>query len=248
MITTIRLISEFVVKGSMLDLEILKSNIAMAIRMLTAEGIMDFNGHLSYRLPGTNRVLINPRKISRTELRAPDIITIDLDSKLVEGDLEPPSENPIHTRIYAARSEVFSIAHVHPQYATVFSIAGRPLLPVFTTGSILPRAGAPVYDDPDLIRTRAQGDAVAQALGNERVVLLRGHGAVIVAEDIESCFNACVWLEENAKKQLWAAALGAPRVFSDDEIARVRASMCKPEVIRKTWDYYVAKGRASGVL
>lgn len=167
----------------MLDLEILKSNIAVAIRMLTAEGIMDFNGHLSYRLPGTNRVLINPRKISRTELRAPDIITIDLDSKLVEGDLEPPSENPIHTRIYAARSEVFSVAHVHPQYATVFSIAGRPLVPVFTTGSILPREGAPVYDDPDLIRTRAQGDALASSPASARATSGKCAGAVSTASE-----------------------------------------------------------------
>jgi L-fuculose-phosphate aldolase len=232
----------------MSDLAVLKTNLALAIRMLTAEAIMDFNGHLSYRIPGTDRVLINPRKIARTALRAQDIITIDLDGKLIEGDLEPVSENPIHTRVYAARPDVFCVAHIHPQYATVFSIAQKPLVPVFTTGSFLPRAGAPVYDDPDLIRTRAQGDAVAQTLGAESVVLLRGHGAVVVASDIECCFNACIWLEENAKKLLWASAIGVPRVFSDDEIKRVRASMLTPEVIRKTWDYYIAKYRASGVL
>ncbi len=80
------------------------------------------------------------------------------------------------------------------------------------------------------------------------MVLLRGHGAVVVGEDIISCFNSCIWLEENAKKQLWAASLGTPRVFSDDEIKRVCASMLEPKVIRKTWDYYVAKGHANGVL
>ncbi len=229
------------------DIETLKSDLATAIRLLTAESIMDFNGHLSYRLPGTDHILINPRKVARTALRAEDIITIDLDGRSIAGG-EPPSESPIHTRVYAARPDVFSVAHIHPQYATVFGIAGKSLVPVFTAGCILPREGAPVYDDPDLIRTRAQGDAVAKTFGDARVVLLRGHGAVVVGEDIVSCFNACIWLEENAKKQLWAASLGTPRVFSDDELARVRASLLKPEVIRKTWDYYVAKGRASGVL
>lgn len=229
------------------DLESLKTNLATAIRLLTAEGIMDFNGHLSYRLPGTDHLLINARAIARTALRAEDIVTIDLEGRAVAGG-EPPSESPIHTQIYRARPDVLSVAHIHPQYATVFGIAEKPLMPVFTCGCMFPREGVPLYADPDLIRTLAQGDALAKSLGNARAALMRGHGAVVVSEDILSCFNLCIWLEENAKKQLWAASLGAPRVFTDDEIKRVRASMWRPEVIRKTWDYYVAKGRASGVL
>lgn len=231
----------------MTDLDALRSDLADAVRLLTAEGIMDFNGHLSCRLPGSDQILINPRKTARTGLRAQDIVTMDMEGRSIAG-AEPPSERMIHTRVYAARPDVFSVAHIHPQYATVFGIAGRPLVPVFTTGCILPSQGVPVYDDPDLIRSREQGDAVAQKLSDSRVVLLRGHGAVVVGEDLVSCFNACIWLEENAKKQLWAELLGSPRVFSDDELTRVRASMLKPEVIRKTWDYYVARGRASGTL
>jgi len=231
----------------MSDLETIKADLVTAIRLLTAEGIMDFNGHLSFRLPGTNQVLINSRKASRAGLQVQDISTIDLDGRVIAGD-EPPSESPIHTRIYCARPDVFSVAHIHPQYATVFSIAEKPLMPVFTLGCMFPREGIPLYADPDLIRTNAQGDAVAKSLGDARAVLLRGHGAVVASEDIISCFNLCIWLEENARKQLWTSQLGTPHVFTDDELNRVRASMWQPSVIRKTWDYYVAKGRASGVL
>lgn len=229
------------------DLETLKSDLVTAIRLLTAEGLMDFNGHMSYRLPGTDQVLINSRQASRAGLRVEDIVTIDLEARAIAGG-EPPSESPIHTRVYLARPDMFSVAHLHPQYAAVFSIADKPLVPVFTAGSIFPRHGVPVYDDPDLIRMNEQGDAVAKVLGEARAVLLRGHGAVVVGEDIVTCFNTCIWLEENAKKQLWAASLGTPRVFSDDELSRLRASMWQPSVIRKTWDFYVAKGRASGAL
>jgi len=231
----------------MQDLESLKSDLVTAIRLLTAESIMDFNGHLSYRLPGTIQALINSRRASRAGLRVEDIVTIDLDGRVIAGE-EPPSESPIHTQIYRARPDVFSVAHIHPQYATVFSIAGKPLVPVFTLGCMFPREGIPVYADPDLIRTRDQGDALAKSLGDARAALMRGHGAVVVAEDVVSCFNLCVWLEENAKKQLWASQLGTPHVFSEDELNRVRASMWQPSVIRKTWDFYVAKGRASGIL
>ena len=224
-------------------LETLKTNLVMAIRMLTAEGIMDFNGHMSYRLPGTDRVLINSRRASRAALRPSDIVTMDLDGQLIEGECEPPSEKAIHTRVYLARPDVFSVAHIHPRFSTVFSIAGQPLLPVFTAGCIFPREGVPVYDDPGLIHTREAGDAVARALGAECAVLMRGHGAVTVGADIVSCFNVSIWLEENAKKQLWAASLGTPRVFSEEELQRVRAQMWKPEVIRKTWDFYIERQR-----
>ncbi|MGE5261988.1 MAG: class II aldolase/adducin family protein [Acidobacteriota bacterium] len=226
----------------------LKSQLVTAIRLLTAEGLMDFNGHLSYRLPGTDRVLINSRRASRAALGPADIVTMDLDGRLVEGDAEPPSERTIHTRIYAARPDVYSVAHLHPQVSTVFSIAGRPLVPVFTAGCIFPREGVPVYDDPGLIHSTQAGDAVAHALGAERAVLLRGHGAVTVGEDIMTCFNVSIWLEENAKKQLAASSLGNPRVLTEDECTRLRSQMWKPEVIRKTWDFFTERGHTTGIL
>ena len=61
-----------------------------------------------------------------------------------------------------------------------------------------------------------------------------------------SCFTACIWLEENAKKQLWASLLGPPRAFSEEECERVLPQMWKESVVRKTWDYYVERGRALG--
>ncbi len=143
----------------MSDISDLKSTLATAIRLLASEGILDFNGHMSYRLPGTDRVLINSRRASRAALRPSDIVTMDLDGRLLEGESEPPSEKAIHTRIYGARPDVYSVAHLHPRIATVFSIAGRPLAPVFTAGCIFPREGVPVYDDPGLIHTPEAGDA-----------------------------------------------------------------------------------------
>lgn len=226
----------------------LKSQLVMGIRLLTAEGIMDFNGHMSFRLPGTDRVLINSRRASRATLRPSDIVTMDLDGQLVEGEVEPPSEKTIHTRIYHARPDVSCVAHIHPRITTVFGIAERPLVPVFTAGVIFPRSGVPVYDDPGLIHTVETGDAVARALGSEMAALMRGHGAVAVGADIPSCFTVCIWMEENAKKQLNASILGTPRVFSEDECRRVRGQMWRPEVIRKTWDYYVERGHATGAL
>ncbi len=230
------------------DPSALKSTLASAIRLLTAEGLMDFNGHMSARPPGTDHLLINARQVGRSAVRAEDIITVDVKGRPLGGGGEPPAEVPIHTRIYAARPDVHCVAHLHPQFATVFTIAGRPLVPVFQLGVVFPTQGLPVHDDPDLIRSDEEGDAVARALGSGRAVLLRGHGAVVVAEDVETCFTTSIWLEENAKKQLWASVLGTPRAFSEEVVRRVRASLWERTILLKTWDHYVAKGQREGIL
>lgn len=121
-------------------------------------------------------------------------------------------------------------------------------MPVFQLGAIFPAEGLPVYDDPDLITTDADADAVARVLGAGRAVLMRGHGAVVVAEDVETCFTTAIWLEENAKKQLWASVLGTPRPFSPEVVERVRASLWQRQILLKTWDHYVAKGRREGIF
>ncbi len=115
----------------MRDPNALKSTLASAIRLLTAEGLIDFNGHMSVRPAETDHVLINDRQTSRSAVRAEDIVTVDLRGRPLAGEGDPPAEVPIHTRIYAARPDVHCVAHLHPQFATVFTIAGRPLVPVF---------------------------------------------------------------------------------------------------------------------
>ena len=95
----------------MSELDDLKSNLATAIRLLTAEGLMDFNGHLSVRTPADpNKILINPRSVSRASVTGGDIVTTDLRGALIDGALEPPSETPIHTAIYRLRPDVVSVA------------------------------------------------------------------------------------------------------------------------------------------
>lgn len=203
---------------------------------------MDFNGHMSVRTPDDpNKILINPRHISRTVLTGDDIVMTDLHGKALAGSKEPPSETPIHTAIYRRRSDVMSVAHTHPMIATAFSIANVTIEPVFTLGCLF-AGGVPVYDQPDLIRSDALGDELAETLGAQRAALMRGHGAVVVGESVEACFTACIWLEENAKKQLLARQLGGTlKVFSDAETERVKNDLWRPETIRKTWDYYVDK-------
>lgn len=226
----------------------LRTKLITAIRLMAMEGLIDFNGHVSCRLPGTDRVLINSRYSSRLGLTVDDIVTVDLAGRLLEGKAEPPSETPIHTEIYKARPDVGSVAHLHPQYATVFTIAGKPLVPVFIIANLFGSEGVPVFDDPRLIRSEEEGAAVATALGDRPAVLLRAHGAVTVGPDIEGAFAVAIALEDNARKYLWASALGTPRPLSVAEMEQYGAPISSRGTRHKMWDFYVAKGHTAGLL
>lgn len=233
---------------NMKDDSSMRAQVAVAVRLLTAEGLMDFNGHLSVRAADNpEHILINPRHVSRNVLTARDIVRVDLRGKPIDGG-EPPSETPIHTAIYRQRKDVVSIAHIHPMVATAFSIAQVPIVPVYTPGCLFGE-GVPVFDKPDLIRTDVLGDELAESLGSANAALMYGHGAVVVGENVEACFNACIWFEENAKKLLIARQLhGTIKSFTAAEVARVKSDLLRPETIRKTWDFYVDKGKRTGIL
>ena len=68
------------------DVEVLKAKVARATRMLAREGIIASSGHVSARVPGTDRVVIGPADVTRDILTAADIVTVDLNSKKISGN------------------------------------------------------------------------------------------------------------------------------------------------------------------
>jgi len=215
----------------------LKTKLATAVRLMAMEGMIDFNGHVSLRLPEGDRILINSRFSNRVSLTATDIVTVDL-----QGEVR------IHTAIYKRRPDVGSVAHLHPRYSTIFTIAGVPLKPVYIIASAFGPEGVPVLDDSQLIHRDEQAEAVAEALGQGLALLLRAHGAVTVGSDVEGAFAAAVALEENARAYLWASALGVPRVLSRSEVEGYGAPVSSRSTKYKIWDFYTEKARVSGWL
>lgn len=225
----------------------LKEKLVTCIRMLAMEGLLDFNGHVSVRL-SKDQLLINSRYSTRAGVTVDQIVLADMNGNLLEGEEEPPSETVIHTQIYKTRPDVNSIGHLHPQYATLFTIADVPLLPTYIVASLFGKEGVPVFDDPRLIRTQADGEAVASALGARPALLLRAHGAVVVAKDIEGVFAVAFALEDNAKKTMWASTLGKPTPLTEAEMAQYGAPVSDRGTKRKIWNFHVQKALAEGWL
>ncbi len=232
----------------MSELNELKTKVAMACRMLCFAELVDYSGHISVRIPGTDRVLINGHPVSRAAVTPDDVVTFDLEGKRVDGKWDLPSELPMHSRVYRARKEVNSVAHLHNRMVVVLSMAGKELVPASNPGGLFGHAPIPVYQDPALIHTNEEGDAVAAALGSRSALILRGHGSVVVGEAIEWVFAGCIDLEESALRFYMASTLGPVRAYTEDEVNRVARGRKKMSVIQKVWDHYVSKTKVSGLM
>lgn len=216
-----------------------KQMLVDALLMLERAGIIDFNGHFSCRVPGTELLLINSGKSVRSAPTVADIVSIDLDGKLVDGDAVPPMEFHIHAEIYRSRPDVNAVVHTHPLWSTLFSMAGLPVLPVIMQAAVL--GPIRLFEKTASINTRPLAEELAGVLGQDRVVMLKSHGSVVAAEGIVEAFVLAVYLEETAQRQHLAMQLGSPSVLSPEQIALINANLWKPHLLRKVWDYHHAK-------
>ncbi len=217
----------------------LKRELADALRMFEQAEVIDFNGHMSCRLPGTPHILINSGKSVRSALTAEDIIAIDLDGKPVDGDVAPPMEFHLHTEIYRRRADVNAVAHTHPLWSTLFSMAGERVQPVTMQAAVM----GPIqfFDKTASINQKPLGEELAAALGPHRVVMLKSHGAAVVGADIVEAFVMGIYLEETAKRQYMARAIGTPYALTAAEVDKIGGNLRKPNLFKKVWDYHHAK-------
>jgi L-fuculose-phosphate aldolase len=217
----------------------LKRMLADALRMLERAEVIDFNGHMSCRLPGTDHVLINSGKSVRSALTARDIIAIDMDGKAVDGDVVPPMEFHIHTEIYRRRPDVNAVAHTHPVWSTLFSMTGQKVEPVTMQAAVM--GPVQTFGKTASINQKALAEELADALGPHRVVMLKSHGAVVAGADVVEAFALAIYLEETARRQYLARALGNPYTLTGAEVEAIGTNLRKPHLLKKVWDYHHAK-------
>lgn len=222
----------------------LRRDVALANRIIERFGLSNAFGHVSARIPGTNRFYISTRR-SPGLADENKLLVIDTDGKLLAGEGTPNSEFWIHARIYAARPDVGGVAHAHPLACIALTQIGQPHRVVHNQGGAF-ADGVPEYERVGLIRSRELGDRVAQCLGGGVAVMMRGHGISTAFQDVRAATVAACFLEESADLQLrmLAAAAGDAgklREFTREEAVLVRDQTGPAgKVASRAWEYYAA--------
>src|SRR5262245_63330474 len=178
---------------------------AAATRLLEAEGILDYSGHVSTRIPGRDAFVIQIGSTSRAEVTPDSMLVVDYDGKVLEGDGQPPSELAIHLEILRARPDVQSVLHSHMELAIAFTMMeGVKLVPMRARASRW-KSGIPIDPDPSHIKLPEQGRALAKTLGPHHAVLMRAHALCLVAESVRALCVDAVQSKDNAAAQMRVA-------------------------------------------
>ncbi|HEX9454552.1 MAG TPA: class II aldolase/adducin family protein [Candidatus Binatia bacterium] len=219
--------------------EQLRKDIVSASRILSQQKLVEGFGHVSARIPGTDRFIITPR-ISLALVQEDELLTMNLDGEVVEGRHAAPFEAWLHTAIMKAKPRVNAITRIHARVANIFSVTDRKLEPVHNHGSFF-AGGVPLFTTPDLISTAELGDQVAQIIGEKPAILLRGNGQVTVGRTIPEAVMMAIYLEEAAEVLFGALQIGTPIPLTINESAQRQIEALPPVDMERAWNFFKTK-------
>jgi L-fuculose-phosphate aldolase len=194
-----------------------REELAAASRRVAAGGlVVGTAGNLSLR--HDDRVLVTPTGGVLGDLTAAAITVVDLDGRLVDGDLAPTSELPLHLGIYRATA-AGAVAHAHALASTAVSVSCDELPAVHYT---ILQLGGPVRVAPyATFGSQELADNVVRALDGRVAALLQNHGSVAYGRDAGEACERLELLEWHAELYARSVALGRPRALSEAELHAV---------------------------
>jgi HCOMODA/2-hydroxy-3-carboxy-muconic semialdehyde decarboxylase len=190
------------------------ADLAAAARILAARGVVDGFGHVSMRHPSAPDRWLMSRAVAPALVTPEDIVEYDLDSVPCAEDAPKGFlERFIHGEIYRARPDVGAVVHSHSPSVIPFGLTPVPMRAMFHNAAFLAQ-GVPVFDIADrfgatdmLVCDCARGVALAEALGDRDIALMRAHGSVAVGPSLEVAVFRAVYTEVSARIQHWTHAL-----------------------------------------
>ncbi len=194
--------------------------VAFGKLMLSSGLTRGTGGNLSIFNREKGLMAISPSGIPYEQTEVEDVVIMDLDGNIVEGDRVPSSENVMHAIVYKKRDDVDAMVHVHSTYATTISCLNESLpavdyLVAFAGGKEVPCAKYATFGTPEL------AENAIEAMGSLNAVLLANHGMNCVAKDMSTAFAIAEQLEFCAELYVRARSIGTPVILDDAEMERM---------------------------
>ena len=191
-------------------LEELKDKVCRANIDLVRHGMVIFTwGNVSAIDRESGLVVIKPSGVSYDDMKAEDMVVVDLDGNIVEGTMRPSSDTPTHLVLYKAFAEIGGIVHTHSTYATGWAQAGCDIPNIGTTHADYFYKDIPCT--ADMTAAEVEGAYEAET-GNVIVkrfegmnplhtpgVLVKNHGPFAWGRDAADAVHNAVVMEQVAK-------------------------------------------------
>lgn len=212
----------------------LKEAVWRTARQMVADGIAHrAQGNISLRDPASGLIAVTPSAIAYDRLQVDDIVVVDLDGRVVEGEWRPTSELPLHLAFYRARADVAAVVHSHAPYATLFGVIDEALPMLLTEAAACLDGPVPVapYCRPG---TWELAESAVRIADTGNAVILANHGLVTVGADLDAAYDASLAVETTARLAWMARAMGAGiHALDKKEAAAVRAACLSSYAAKK---------------
>jgi len=154
-------------------------------------------------------VVIKPSGLSYENMKASDMVVVDLEGNVVEGNLKPSSDTPTHLVLYKTFKDIGGIAHTHSGWATSWAQAGKSIPALGTThadyfyGSI-PCTRKLSEEEVNSSYEIATGNVIVETFGKLDPlaipgVIVNNHGPFTWGTDADIAVHNSKVLEEVAK-------------------------------------------------
>ena len=220
----------------------LRQKIALTCRILAAEGHeFALAGQITARgdRPGTYWML--SFGLGFDEARASNLVLVDDDLQLLEGDGMVNPSNRFHLWIYRRRPNVNAIVHTHPPYCSALSVVGQPLVAAHMDTAMFYDDCAYLAEWPGPPIGDEEGRIIHEALGDKRAILLAHHGQLVATGTIEEAAVLAVFIERAARMQVLAQSIGAIKAIDPAIAQEAHDYRLKPRAVAATFHYFARR-------
>jgi len=203
----------------------------LAVRLDLHEGVCN---HFSTMLPDGKRFLLNRYGLHWSEVTAGNLLALDGAGNVLEGAGEfEKTAFYIHSRIHLGNPRATCVLHTHMPYATALTLLEGGRLEMVEQNALRFHDDI-AYDDiyNGLVVDNAEGDRLARAMGDKRVMFLANHGVIVVGPSVAEAFDLMYYLERACRLQVLARSVVAN---SGGKLRPVR-----PDVVRQTYKLMLA--------
>ena len=194
-------------------LEALKEKVFRANLDLVKHNLVIFTwGNVSAIDREQGLVVIKPSGVSYEEMKASDMVVVDLASgDVVEGKLKPSSDTPTHLVLYREFPKIGGVVHTHSTYATAWAQAGRDIPNIGTTHADYFHDAIPCTRDMTEAEVKGEyeletGNVIVERFKKGNIneihspgVLVRNHGPFSWGKDADNAVYNAVVMEQVAK-------------------------------------------------
>lgn len=193
-----------------MSIQELKQQVFQANLDLVKHGLVIFTwGNVSGIDREKGWVVIKPSGVSYDDMKAEDMVVVDLEGNIVEGSLKPSSDTPTHVELYKAFLSIGGIVHTHSTYATAWAQAGCDIPNIGSTHADYFSGNIPCTRDMTEPEVKGEYEKETGTVIIERFselnpahipgVLVKNHGPFSWGKDPHEAVHNAVVMEQVAK-------------------------------------------------